>query len=121
MRIPLALVVLVVVLLAVPAAPASSQATKLSGTVGPSYTITLKKNGKRVTSLKAGKYRLVISDKASIHNFTLEQQKGGHFERTLSPTSFTGTKTVDVQLKKGKWKYYCSVHESLMHGFFTVK
>jgi len=26
-----------------------------------------------------------------------------------------------VTLKKGEWKYYCSVHESTMHGSFVVK
>jgi plastocyanin len=25
-----------------------------------------------------------------------------------------------VTLKKGKWKYYCAPHESMMFGFFTV-
>jgi plastocyanin len=34
---------------------------------------------------------------------------------------FTDPKTVTVTLKRGKWKYYCSIHESLMFGFFTVK
>ncbi len=98
------------------------QATpKLVGTVGPAYTIKLTKAGVKVRTLKAGAYKFVISDKASIHNFTLEQQTGGKFEKHLTGTAFTGTKTVTLTLKRGKWKYYCSVHESLMHGFFTVK
>jgi plastocyanin len=33
---------------------------------------------------------------------------------------FTGTKTVTVTLKKGKWKYYCAPHETSMFGFFIV-
>ena len=37
---------------------------KLVGTVGPGYTITLTKAGKKVTKLKAGKYTFVIADKA---------------------------------------------------------
>jgi plastocyanin len=73
-----------------------------------------------VKTLKAGKYTFVISDKAAIHNFTLEQESGGKFEKTLTATGFTGTKTVTITLKKGRWKYYCSVHESTMFGFFTV-
>jgi plastocyanin len=98
------------------------QATpKLVGTVGPGYTIKLTKAGVKVRSLKAGAYKFVISDKASIHNFTLEQQTGGKFEKRLTGTAFTGPKTVTLTLKRGKWKYYCSVHESLMFGFFTVK
>src|SRR5947208_17183940 len=94
---------------------------KLVGTVGPGYTIKLTKAGVKVRTLKAGAYKFVISDKASIHNFTLEQQTGGKFEKHLTGTAFTGTKTVTLTLKRGKWKYYCSVHESLMHGFFTAQ
>ena len=100
---------------------ATMGATKLKGTVGPKFTISLTKGGKTVKTLKPGAYTFVISDKASIHNFTLEQEKGGHFEKHLTTTPFVGTKTVTVTLKKGSWKYYCSVHESLMHGEFTVK
>lgn len=100
--------------------PAQASTPKLVGTVGPSFTITLKKGTAKVKTLKAGKYMLVITDKASIHNFTLEQEKGGKFEKTLTGTSFQGKKTVTVTLKKGKWKYYCSNHESQMFGFFTV-
>src|SRR5947209_20541415 len=99
---------------------AQASTPKLIGTVGPGYTITLKKGATKVKTLKAGKYTFVISDKASIHNFTVEQQTGGKFEKTLTGTSFQGKKTVTVTLKKGKWKYYCSIHESQMFGFFTV-
>jgi len=100
--------------------PAQASTPKLVGTVGPGYTITLKRGATKVKTLKAGKYTFVISDKASIHNFTVEQQTGGKFEKTLTGTSFQGKKTVTVTLKKGKWKYYCSIHESQMFGFFTV-
>jgi len=93
----------------------------LKGTVGPGFTITLKRNGTRVKSLKAGRYKFVISDKASAHGFTLEQEQGGKFEKALSPVPFVGTKTVTLGLKAGKWKFYCQAHESSMFGFFTVK
>ena len=94
---------------------------KLVGTVGPGYTIKLTKAGVKVRSLKAGTYKFVISDKSSFHNFTLEQETGAKFEKHLTGTSFTGPKTVTLTLKRGKWKYYCSVHEPTMFGFFTVK
>jgi len=93
----------------------------LKGTVGPGYTISLKKSGKRVTSLKAGRYKFVIADKASVHNFVLERQSGGKFEKELTDVTYVGTKSTTVTLKKGKWKYYCEPHESAMFGFFTVK
>jgi len=94
---------------------------KLVGTVGPGYTLKLTKAGVKVRSLKAGTYKFVISDKSSFHNFTLEQETGAKFEKHLTGTSFTGPKTVTLTLKRGKWKYYCSVHEPTMFGFFTVK
>jgi len=98
----------------------SAASHKLRGTVGPSYTISLTQSGKKVKKLKAGTYTFVISDKASIHQFTVEQEKGGKFEKALTSVPFVGTKTVKVKLKKGQWKYYCKPHESLMHGFFKV-
>jgi plastocyanin len=100
---------------------AQASTPKLTGTVGPGYTIVLKKGTAKVKTLKAGKYVFVISDKSSIHNFTVEREKGGpKIEKTLTGTSFTGKKTMTVTLKKGSWKYYCSIHESLMFGFFKV-
>ena len=100
---------------------AQASTPKLTGTVGPGYTITLKKGTTKVKTLKAGKYTFVITDKASIHNFTIEREKGGpKIEKTLTGTSFQGKKTVTVTLKKGGWKFYCSIHEPQMFGFFKV-
>ena len=98
----------------------SSSAPKLKGVVGPGFTISLKKGGKKVKQLKAGRYTFVVTDKSSMHDFTLEQEKGGKFEKHLTKVPFTGTMTKTVTLKKGKWKYYCSAHEDQMHGFFKV-
>jgi hypothetical protein len=99
----------------------TSSVPTLTGTVGPGFMISLKAKGKAVKSLKAGSYKFVVIDKASIHGFTLEQEKGGTFEKALTAVPFTGTKTVTVKLKAGKWKFYCPPHESTMFGFFTVK
>jgi plastocyanin len=105
----------------VASAEARSSSTRLIGTVGPGYTITLKKGTAKVKTLKAGKYTFVITDKASIHNFTIEREKGGpKIEKTLTSTSFQGKKTVTVTLKTGSWKFYCSIHEPQMFGFFKV-
>ncbi len=91
----------------------------LDGTVGPSFTITLKQGGKPVKTLKAGTYKLVISDRASIHAFSLDGPHG--FARDLTTVPFTGKKTVTLKLKPGKYKYYCPPHESSMFGHFTVR
>jgi plastocyanin len=98
----------------------SAKAPTLKGVVGPGYSIKLAKNGVKVTSLKAGYYRFVIADKSSFHNFTIEREKPVKIEKHLTTTAFTGTKGMLVNLKPGKWKYYCSVHESQMFGFFKV-
>lgn len=101
------------------AAGARSHATPmLVGTVGPGFTITLKQNGKLVKTLKAGTYRFVIHDKATIHAFSLDGPKG--FARDLTTVPFTGTKTVTLKLKPGAYKYYCPPHEPSMFGRFRV-
>jgi plastocyanin len=100
----------------------SSSTPTLKGVVGPGYTIKLTKAGKKVTSLKAGSYKFVISDKASLHNFTVEREKPSKpkIEKLLTATSFTGSKTTVVNLKPGSWRYYCSIHEAQMHHDFKV-
>ena len=95
----------------------------LKGVVGPGYSIKLTKGGKRVKSLKAGKYRLVISDKSTFHNFTVEREKPSKpkLEKHITSTAFKGSKTIVMTLKRGSWSYYCSIHEAQMHGDFAVK
>ena len=107
-------------LVATVAAAATPSARTLTGTVGPGFTISLKQAGKPVKHLSPGTYTFKLADKANIHNFVLEKEKGGTFERELTDVSFVGNKTVKVKLTKGTWKYYCEPHESMMFGRFTV-
>ena len=116
-RTVLAVLVVTGSLLVASSAFSRSSATTLNGTVGPGFTISLKKAGKKVTSLKAGTYKFKISDKSNIHDFSLK----GPVKKRLTGISFMGTKTVTVKLKKGKYTYYCQPHASIMHGSFTVK
>jgi len=99
-------------------ASASAATPKLFGTDGPGYTITLTQGGKKVTKLKAGKYTFVINDRSSSHSFGLDGPKG--FAKDFTSVSFKGTKTFTVALKAGKYKYYCTPHESTMFGNFIV-
>jgi hypothetical protein len=92
----------------------------LKGTVGPGFTISLTLGGKKVKALKAGTYELVVADKASIHNFVIEQETGGRFELAVTTVPFTGTKTATVKLTKGSWKVYCQPHQAVMFQTFTV-
>jgi plastocyanin len=92
----------------------------LHGTVGPGFTISLTQNGKRVTHVKPGSYRLVVADRSNLHNFVLEKSHGGSFERQITTVPFTGTKAIMVKLTAGEWEFYCRPHESTMHGDLTV-
>lgn len=109
---------LVAAVVGVTAASSVAAPPKLVGTVGPGYTITLTKGGKKVTKLKAGKYTFVINDKSSIHSYVLSGPN--RFAKNLTSASFTGTKTFTLTLKKGTYKYYCSVHPTTMFGKFIV-
>jgi plastocyanin len=92
---------------------------KLHGTVGPGFTISLKDaHGKTVKTLKHGKYSFIVRDKASIHNFTLNGP--GIKNKTITGTNFVGTKTLTLTLKKGKYKFYCTVHPTVVTGTFKV-
>ena len=89
---------------------------KLHGVIGPGYSISLKDaHGRRVKTLKHGKYTLVVQDKANIHNFTLNGP--GIKNKTITGTTFVGTKTVTVTLKAGKYRYYCTVHPFVTGSF----
>jgi plastocyanin len=102
----------------------ATSTTTLKGVVGPGFTISLKKAGKSLkgATLKAGTYKIVVGDKSDFHNFTLEREKPTkpHFEFHLTGTGFTGSKTKTVTLKAGNWRFYCSIHEAMMHGDFKV-
>jgi plastocyanin len=114
---------LVAALASAGAALSGSTSTRtLKAVVGPGYTISLKMNGKTVKRLKAGKYKIVVTDKSNFHNVTLEREKPSKpkLEKDLTSVAFVGTKTVTWTLKPGSWRAYCSIHEALMHHDFKV-
>ena len=117
---PVMAVLAATVLLVSAQASPSMGTPKLIGKVGPGFSITLKRGTKMVKTLKAGKYTFVVTDKSSIHNFTLKQTKGGHFMKTLTGTAFMGTKSVTVMLRKGTWKAFCTNHPTVVVRFFKV-
>jgi plastocyanin len=104
-------VLLAVTAAAIVALPVFAATPKFTGTVGPGFTISMKK------PTKAGKITLVVSDKSSIHNFRL---KGPNVNvKTTVPA--TGSKTFTVTLKKGKYTFLCDPHPTTMKGSFTIK
>ncbi len=101
------------------AAPSQAALPKLTGTVGPGFTITLTRFGKKVITLKHGTYSLTVMDKSNIHNYHL-RRVGGGLNREITTIGFVGTKTVIVKLVPGKYTYICDPHFTSMKGSFTV-
>lgn len=98
----------------------ASGSTKLVGTVGPGFTISLKNTaGKRVTTLEHGRYAFVVGDRSSIHNFTVKGP--GIANRTITGTGFVGTKTAVLTLKPGKYTLYCTIHPTTVRTTLTVR
>lgn len=98
------------------ALPAQAAIPKLVATVGPGYTITLTKAGKKVKALKAGRYSITVRDRSAIHDFHIV----GPVHKVLSGVGATGTKTMTVRLKAGKYVFYCAPHKGAMKGAFKV-
>lgn len=115
LRTRLALVTLLAAALVV-VASASAATPTLNGLDGPGFTITLKKGGKKVSSLKAGKYKIVIRDLSNIHNFHLS----GPGLNKKTGVGAQGTSTWTVTLKKGTYKFVCDPHVAIMKGGFKV-
>jgi plastocyanin len=110
------LVALAAIIAALTASSALAATPTLTGTTGPGFTITLKKGSSKVTKLKAGKYKIVVADKSSIHNFHL---KGPGVDKKTS-VGGTGNSTWTVTLKKGTYTFVCDPHKTIMKGSFTV-
>ncbi len=99
------------------AANAGAATPKLTASVSDPLNISLKIGSKKVTSLKAGTYKIVVKDTAADHNFHLT----GPGVNKLTSVSGKTTVTWTVKLKKGSYKYQCDPHASFMKGTFKVK
>ena len=98
--------------------PAQAAVPKLTGTVGPGFTISLKKSGVAVKTLKPGKYSLVVTDKSGIHNFRLKGPGGVNKATSIVRQ---GTSAYAVTLIKGTYTFVCDPHVSSMKGTFKVQ
>jgi len=96
---------------AIAAIPVFAATPKVTGTVGPGFTISMKK------PTKAGRYTLVVSDKSSIHNFHLKG-KGVNVRTSIAAT---GLKTFKITLAKGRYTFLCDPHPTSMKGSFTIR
>jgi hypothetical protein len=90
---------------------------KLVATVGPNHTMSLKRNGSKVSKIAAGTYTITVRDRSDFHNFHLTGK--GVAKRT--GVSFIGTKTWTVTFKKGKrYHFQCDEHPGDMFGNFKA-
>lgn len=116
MRIRIVALVAVAGLAVVGVAAAKMATAKVKGSVGPGFDISLKSStGKKVRTLKTGRYTFVVTDKSSEHNFTLSGP--GIRGKTITGTGFTGTKSATVTLRKGAYQYFCTVHPEIQGKF----
>ena len=113
----LALLSLVAAATLVLSAPAGAAPRVVNGSVGPGFTISLTSGGKKVTSLRAGTYRFVVSDRSPSHDFHLS---GPGVNKVITAVSFQGRRSVTVKLKRGMYRYVCDPHASFMKGSFRV-
>jgi plastocyanin len=98
-------------------ASAEASTPRLTGEVGPGFTIEVNKAGKDVKTLKAGTYRIKVEDKSSIHNFHLI----GPGVNKKTGVGFTGDTTWTIKLKPGRYTYQCDPHASAgMKDHFRV-
>jgi plastocyanin len=106
-----------VTIVAVAVGSASAGNRKLHALVADPVTISLTAGGKKVSTLKPGRYTIVVRDEAADHNFHLV---GPGVNRTTTVGGI-GTDTWKVTLKKGTYTYVCDPHAAFMKGTFTVK
>ena len=103
--------------LALTSSAGAAAPTRLVGTLGPGFTITLKKAARPVRLLTPGRYSITVADKSNIHNFHL---KGPGLNKEITTIGFVGTKTVIVALRKGTYMFVCDPHLTSMKGSFKV-
>jgi hypothetical protein len=95
-----------------------AKGTKLKGTVGPGFTISLKDGaGKAVKKVKAGKtYRISVADRSGIHNFHLS----GPGVNKKTAVGRKATTTWKLKFKKGTYRFVCDPHKAAMKGSFKA-
>jgi plastocyanin len=98
-------------------ATAATHAKTLTASVSDPLNISLKQGTKKVSTLRRGRYVIVVHDRASDHNFHLS----GPGVNKLTSVGGQGTFRWIVTLRKGTYTYVCDPHAAFMKGSFTVK
>jgi hypothetical protein len=77
-------------------------------------------DGRKVRSIPAGTYTIVVHDYSRIHNFALGSQTQN---RRLFTTGipWVGTRKYTLKLVPGSYAFACSAHFRTMNGTFVVR
>jgi len=90
----------------------------LSGSVSPAGAVTLLQGGKAVTRLKAGRYRVTVTDRSATDGLVIGWSKGDPV--SASGSSFVGTRSSNVVLTDGRWIFYATTatkkHDLVVYG-----
>jgi plastocyanin len=98
--------------------PPSATVKRLTATVGPAATITIRTAaGKPFKTTAPGGYRITVADRSRAHNFRLV----GPGVNRATGVAFTGTVTWTVALKAGTYEFRCDPHRARMRGSFSVR
>jgi hypothetical protein len=76
----------------------------LNGSVSTSGKLSLTLKGKKVASLKTGRYRITVLDETSKRGFEL--QKLGSKPVTVTKAGFLGRHSVTLTLRPGQWYFF---------------
>jgi len=91
--------------------------SRLSGVVGPGFTISLRDSqGNPVSRLDAGPVELTVDDRSDEHNFHL---RGPGVDVTTGVEEI-GVRTFSVTLRNGAYTFVCDPHAADMRGSFDV-
>jgi plastocyanin len=95
-------------------APSGHQAKvrTIAGTVGPGFTISMTK-----ARTHSGAYAITVHDRSAAHNFHLT---GPGSVNMKTGVAFVGTRTWNVRLLAGTYRFQCDVHPTMMNGRLTV-
>jgi hypothetical protein len=89
----------------------------LTASLSPTGALTLTSRGKPVSTLKAGAYRITVSDRSAKSGVVVESAKLGS-TATLTTQGFVGTRKATITLKAGAWTYYSGLGK--IHRFVVT-
>lgn len=76
----------------------------LAATVNAAGAVTFTTKGKAVSTLKSGRYTVVVSDKSKKSGFVLQEIH--KLATSVSSGAFVGKRSISVVLKPGQWFFY---------------